>query len=278
MAPRRLSGPPAGSPRLPLVPAGAVPRRAGRCCAATSSGMIEMTSSRPDWQPALKASASRATRAASALARAAASCQWMTSRCISARARASWRRIAARARNLVARQLIMGPTAAPRWPEQGGRSSGHLLRGRGGPLPDAGRDSAGETGRMALASSAVKSNPDHYQDSLVCWFRMGSLVSAGLAGSDRWPSSMSGTEWWAVPATSLHRDHDLRSARGGARARWRRAGPGAVARAGPMRRADGPAGAKGGGTLRPCPLAIMWPPALLAATSIERQRFAVGNG
>jgi hypothetical protein len=35
---------------------------------------------------------------------------------------------------------------------------------------------------------------------LVCWFRMGSLVFAGLAGSDRWPSSMSGTECWAAPA------------------------------------------------------------------------------
>jgi hypothetical protein len=60
----------------------------------------------------------------------------------------------------------------------------------------------------ALASSAVKSNPDHYQDSLICWFRMGSLVFAGLAGSDRWPSSMSGTEMVGAPATRFHGNLD----------------------------------------------------------------------
>src|SRR6266571_2929587 len=84
---------------------------------------------------------------------------------------------------------------------------------------------------------------------------VGSLVSAGLAGSDRWPSSMSGDGMVAAPATRLHRSSiglPAGLAHAGAvlaLTQWQGRG-----------RAPGPFGAKSGGTLRLCPLAFMWPP------------------
>src|SRR5262249_21018892 len=86
---------------------------------------------------------------------------------------------------------------------------GHLVRGRGRPLPAVRGDSTRETAVWALAYCLVEDNADHYQVSLVCWFRAGAWFTAGLAGSDRWPSSMSGAEWGAAPGARVHRDLDL---------------------------------------------------------------------
>src|SRR5207248_4091211 len=59
----------------------------------------------------------------------------------------------------------------------------------------------------------------------------GAWFSAGLAGSDRWPSSMSGDGMVAAPATSSHRDLDWaftlgRASRAMARSWLRRSGEG----------------------------------------------------
>lgn len=109
---------------------------------------------------------------------------------------------------------------------------------------------------------------DHYQVSLICLFSAGAWFTAGLAGSDRWPSSMSGDGMVGRPcganaSRSCGQRHIGRVpglSRGGALARWSGADCGIVAKAGAARRAGEPAGAKGGGTPRLNPLAIMWPP------------------
>jgi len=111
------------------------------------------------------------------------------------------------------------PLPPPRSLEGGSR--GHLVRGRGGPLPAGRVDSTGEMAGLALAYCVDEGNADHYQVSLVCWFRAGAWFTAGLAGSDRWPSSMSGGGMVGRPAARIHRDLDLGSpwaglARGGA--------------------------------------------------------------
>src|SRR5215475_8321111 len=114
---------------------------------------------------------------------------------------------------------------------------------------------------LALAYCVLEGNADHYQSPWSVDAGWGAWFTAGLAGSDRWPSSTSGDEMVGAPATGFHRDLGGGFPHGGPRAQQRRPEPDAVARTGAIRRADGPAGAKGGDTLRRCPVAIMWPPA-----------------
>src|SRR5262249_12056364 len=171
-----------------------------------------------------------------------------------------------------------GGPRAPRSPAEE-RSWGHLVRRRGGPLPRAGaipqvKRPTGPLHRTSLRVVLVITRAP---------WSVGpgeSLVSAGLAGSDRWPSSVSGDGMVSRPAARIEsrscverRQRRIGPIRGGPLARWR--GP-VLLSAGRVVRGGGPAGTKSGGTPRRFLLAIMWPPCSAAIPLNDRRhRYAM---